>query len=53
MHKRLVLYLLLLIFTFYTNVNSAESEGMPQLKAIKQPGHHLEQIISSNQDHVL
>ena len=31
MHKRLVLYLLLLIFTFYTNVNSAESEGMPQL----------------------
>ena len=31
MHKRLVLYLLFLIFTFYTNVNSAESEGMPQL----------------------
>ena len=31
MHKRLVLYLLLVIFTFYSNVNSAESEGMPQL----------------------
>ena len=31
MHIRLVLYLLLTVFTFYSNVNSAESEGMPQL----------------------
>ena len=31
MHKRLVLYLLLTIFTFYSNVYGAESEGMPQL----------------------
>ena len=31
MHIRLVLYFLLTVFTFYSNVNSAESEGMPQL----------------------
>ena len=31
MHIRLVLYLLLTVFTFYSNVNSAESGGMPQL----------------------
>ena len=31
MHKRLVLYLLLSIITFYSNVYGAESEGMPQL----------------------
>ena len=31
MHKRLVLYLFLSIITFFSNVNGAESEGMPQL----------------------
>ena len=31
MHKRLVLYLFILSLTFFTNVNGAESEGMPQL----------------------
>jgi F-type H+-transporting ATPase subunit b len=31
MHKRLVLYLLLSIITFFSNVYGAESEGMPQL----------------------
>ena len=31
MHKRLVLYLFVLSLTFFTNVNGAESEGMPQL----------------------
>ena len=31
MRKRLVLYLLLTVFTFYSNVYGAESEGMPQL----------------------
>ena len=31
MHKRLVLYLLLSIIAFFSNVYGAESEGMPQL----------------------
>ena len=31
MHKRLVLYLFILSLAFFTNVNGAESEGMPQL----------------------
>ena len=31
MHKRLVLYLFLSIITFFSNVNGAETEGMPQL----------------------
>ena len=31
MHKRLVLYLFVSIITFFSNVNGAESEGMPQL----------------------
>ena len=31
MHKRFVLYLFILSLTFFTNVNGAESEGMPQL----------------------
>ena len=31
MHKRLVLYLLLSIIAFFSNVHGAESEGMPQL----------------------
>jgi F-type H+-transporting ATPase subunit b len=31
MHKRLVLYLLISIIAFFSNVHGAESEGMPQL----------------------
>ena len=33
MHKRLVLYLLLSIIAFFSNVFGAESEGMPQLNS--------------------